>query len=241
MPSTSVPSSNVMTSLSEPPPERDQTLGEEIFNAISHGIGALLAIACLVVAVVFSCFSPHGRVWNIVGTSIYGSTMILLYLFSCLYHAVSQPRAKAVLNYFDHCSIYLLIAGSYTLVCLGGIRPWHPGWAWSIFGVEWLLAILGIVFQCLFINRYRILSNATYLAMGWMMLVALYPIYDAMGPAPLLWIAFGGLFFSVGVYFYMRKEKKFMHAIWHLFVLAGTLVQYFTFLHYIVLHPRVRG
>ena len=163
------------------PAEREQTVGEEIFNAISHGIGALLAIACLVVAVVYSCLSPYRSVWNIVGVSIYGASMFLLYLFSCLYHAITAPRAKAVLNYFDHCSIYLLIAGSYTPICLGGLRAYSPGWGWSIFGVEWLLAILGIVFQCLCINRYRMLSNATYLAMGWVVLIALYPIYKALG------------------------------------------------------------
>lgn len=213
--------------------EREQTTHEEIFNAITHGIGALLAIGCLVVAVVFS--SLDHNVWNIVGTSIYGTTMFLLYLFSCLYHAIVPPRAKAVLNYFDHCSIYLLIAGSYTPICLGGIRPYSPGWAWSIFGVEWGLAIVGIVFQCLFINRYRTLSNATYLAMGWVVLIALYPFYKAMGFWPIFWIGIGGIFYSIGVYFYVRKETKYMHGIWHLFVLAGTLVQYFAVLFYVVL------
>ncbi len=219
------------------PAEREQTVGEEIFNAISHGIGALLAIACLVVAVVYSCLSPYRSVWNIVGVSIYGASMFLLYLFSCLYHAITAPRAKAVLNYFDHCSIYLLIAGSYTPICLGSLRAYSPGWGWSIFGVEWFLAILGIVFQCLCINRYRMLSNATYLAMGWVVLIALYPIYKALGLWPLFWIGIGGVFYSVGVYFYVRKERKYMHAIWHLFVLAGTLVQYFAILFYIVLKP----
>ena len=217
------------------PVERDQTVGEEIFNAISHGIGALLAVACLVVAVVQSCLTPHYSVWNIVGTSIYGATMFLLYLFSCLYHAIVPPRAKAVLNYFDHCSIYLLIAGSYTPLCLGGIRLYSAGWAWSIFGVEWGLAILGIVFQCLFINRFRKISNATYLAMGWVVLIALYPLFKALGFWPIFWIAVGGVMYSIGVYFYMRKETKYMHAIWHLFVLSGTLVHYFTILFYIVL------
>ena len=216
-----------------PSEEREQTVHEEIFNAVTHGIGALLAIACLVIAVV--CSSLRHDVWNIVGTSIYGATMFLLYLFSCLYHAIVPPRAKAILNYFDHCSIYLLIAGSYTPICLGGIRPYSPGWAWSIFGVEWGLAFLGILFQCLFINRYRMLSNATYLAMGWVVLIALYPFYKAMGFWPLFWIGIGGVFYSVGVYFYVRKETKYMHGIWHLFVLAGTLVQYFAVLFYVVL------
>lgn len=218
-----------------PPQERDQTLKEEVFNAITHGVGALLAVACLVIAVIYSCLNHS--VWNVVGTSIYGSTMVLLYCFSCLYHAMIHARAKAVLNYFDHCSIYLLIAGSYTPICLGGIRLYSEAWAWSIFGVEWGLAIVGMIYQCLFINRYRVLSNATYLAMGWVVLIALYPLYKALGFWPIFWIGIGGLFYSVGVYFYMKKETKYMHAIWHLFVLAGTLVQYFAILFYIVLRP----
>lgn len=215
-----------------PPAERDQTIGEEIFNAISHGIGALLAVACLVVGVVHAAWNHD--VWNVVGISIYGATMFLLYLFSCLYHAIVPPRAKAVLNYIDHCAIYLLIAGSYTPICLGGIRLYSPAWAWSIFGVEWGLALAGIVFQCLCINRYQILSNATYLVMGWVVLVAIYPFYKAVGFWPLFWIAAGGIFYTAGVAFYMMKTRKFAHAVWHLFVLAGTLVQYFAILFYIV-------
>ena len=115
--------------------ERPQTIGEEVANAVSHGVGALLAVACLVVGVVFASLNPWRDVWNIVSVAIYGSTMVLLYLFSTLYHALNRPKAKAVLNYFDHCSIYLLIAGSYTPFCLSAIRVYSPGWAWSIFGI----------------------------------------------------------------------------------------------------------
>ena len=215
--------------------ERPQTIGEEIANAVSHGVGAVLAVACLVVAVVFSSIRPYHDVWNIVSVSVYGATMVLLYLFSTLYHALNRPKTKAVLNYFDHCSIYLLIAGSYTPFCLSAIREYSPGWAWAIFGVEWGLAILGMVFQCLFINRFATLSNLTYLAMGWVVLVAVYPLWRAMGLVPVLWVAFGGLLYSLGVAFYAAKKTKWMHFVWHLFVLAGTLVQYFVVLFCIVL------
>ena len=116
-----------------PPSEREQTLGEEIANAVSHGIGAILATACLVVAVVFASIAPHPDPWTIVSVSVYGTTMVLLYLFSTLYHALNRPKTKAVMNYFDHCTIYLLIAGSYTPFCLAGIRPVSPGWGWAIF------------------------------------------------------------------------------------------------------------
>ena len=215
--------------------ERPQTLGEEIANAVTHGIGAILAVACLVVGVVFASVRPWHDVWNIVSVSIYGATMVLLYLFSTLYHALNRPKTKAVFNYFDHCSIYLLIAGSYTPFCLSAIRVYSPAWGWSIFGVEWALAAVGIVFQCLFINRYVALSNLTYLAMGWVVLMAVYPLWKAMGAVPVFWVGVGGLLYSLGVVFYAMKNTKWMHVVWHLFVLAGTLVQYFVILFCIVL------
>ena len=215
--------------------ERPQTLGEEIANAVTHGIGAILAVACLVVGVVFASVRPWHDVWNIVSVSIYGATMVLLYLFSTLYHALNRPKTKAVFNYFDHCSIYLLIAGSYTPFCLSAIRVYSPAWGWSIFGVEWALAAVGIVFQCLFINRYVALSNLTYLAMGWVVLVAVYPLWKAMGAVPVFWVGVGGLLYCLGVVFYAMKNTKWMHVVWHLFVLAGTLVQYFVILFCIVL------
>jgi hemolysin III len=218
--------------------ERPQTLGEEIANAVSHGVGALLAVACLAVGVVFASLEPYRDVWNIVSVAVYGTTMVLLYLFSTLYHALNRPKTKAVLNYFDHASIYLLIAGSYTPFCLGAIRHFSPAWAWSIFGIEWGFAILGIAFQCFFINRFVALSNLTYLVMGWVVLAAVYPLWKAMGAMPVFWIAVGGVLYSLGVVFYVMKRTKWMHFVWHLFVLAGTLVQYFVVLFCIVLNKR---
>lgn len=211
-----------------------QTTGEEIANAVTHGIGAILSLACLTLGVVFAAIDHNP--WNVVAVSIYGVTMFLLYLFSTLYHAITAPRAKRILNYFDHASIYLLIAGSYTPFCLGGIRLYSPGWAWAIFGVEWGLCVAGIVFQCLFIHRYRLLSNASYLLMGWVALIAVYPLWKAMGFWPLFWTFIGGLFYSIGVIFYCMKRVPFMHAVWHLFVLGGTLSQFFVIFRYIVLH-----
>ena len=212
---------------------RSQTPHEEVANAVTHGVGAVLSIVCLCVAVVFAALRKD--VWSVVSVSIYGACMFILYLCSTLYHAVSKPRMKAILNIFDHAAIYLLIAGSYTPFCLAGLRSYSPGWAWSIFGVVWGLAIVGIVFQSLFINRFQILSNLTYLAMGWIVLIAIYPFWRAMGAAAVLWIGAGGVAYSLGVIFYAMKRVKYMHAIWHIFVLSGTLIHYGVVLFYIVL------
>lgn len=212
---------------------RCQSAGEEVANAITHGIGALLSIACLAVAVTFAAIRKD--VWGVVSISVYGASMIILYLASTLYHAIPHPRTKAVMNVFDHASIYLLIAGSYTPFCLAGIRPYSPGWAWAIFGVVWAIAIFGIAFQCMFVNRYPIFSTATYLVMGWIVIIAVYPLWKAMGGTAVLWIGAGGVLYSLGVIFYSLKNTKYMHAVWHLFVLGGTLVQYGVVLYYIAL------
>lgn len=204
--------------------EREQTFGEEVANSITHGVGAVLAIACLVVGVVYAALIPS--VWAVVSMSIFGSCMFILYLCSTMYHAIMSPRAKAVLNIFDHSAIYLLIAGSYTPFCLYFMRAESPGWGWAIFGVIWFLAIVGIVFQSIFINKYRAFSTTTYVLMGWIVIIAIYPLYKSMGLPSVLWIALGGVIYSLGVIFYSMKRIKYMHAIWHLFVLGGTLVHF---------------
>ena len=138
-----------------PPAERAQTMGEEIANAITHGVGAFLALACFVVAVAFA--AVRGDAWRIVSVSIYGLMMFVLYLSSTLYHATVSPRAKAVLNHIDHSSIYLMIAGCYTPFCLVPLRQYSPGWGWGILGAIWVLALLGVVFQCFFLERFEVI------------------------------------------------------------------------------------
>ncbi|MGI5869146.1 MAG: PAQR family membrane homeostasis protein TrhA [Kiritimatiellia bacterium] len=215
------------------PAEREQTPSEEVANAVTHGVGAILSVACLAVAVAFAAVRKDA--WDIVSLSIYGASMFILYLSSTLYHAIPTPRVKAVLNIFDHAAIYLLIAGTYTPFCLSGMRHCSPGWAWSIFGVVWAVAIFGIVFQALFVSKYPRFSTATYLLMGWIVLVAVYPLWKAMGTTAVIWIAVGGVLYSLGVVFYAMKNVRYMHAIWHLFVLGGTLVHYGVILYYIAL------
>ena len=216
--------------------EREQSRGEEIANALTHGVSALLVTACFVVALMLCAF--HHDAWGVVSVSVYGATMVLLFFFSTLYHSFRSPRVKEWLNYFDRASIFLLIAGSYTPYCLMGIRPYSPGWAWAIFGSEWLFALLGIAFGGWLADRHPGLANLVYLAMGWVVVVAAYPIWMALGFWPLFWIAIGGLFYSIGVLFYARKSVKWMHVVWHLFVLLGTLAQFFTILFYLVLRDR---
>jgi len=208
---------------------REQTAAEEIANSVTHGVGLLMSIVCLVVGVGFAVRS--GSPIIVVSVSIYGATLCLLYLASTLYHGLPPGRAKRIWNILDHCAIYLLIAGTYTPYTLGVLSP---GWGWSLFGVIWGLAVAGIVFQALFIHRYRILSTLTYLAMGWLVMVAVYPMWRNLGPHGFLWVALGGACYTLGTVFYAWKNVRFMHAVWHLFVLAGSLLHFLGVFWYVV-------
>ena len=206
---------------------------EELVNAFTHGTGALMSAAGLGVLLVLACL--NGTALHIVSCSIYGLTLVLLYTASTLYHSARSPRLKHAFRIVDRSCIYLLIAGSYTPFCLSAIRHYSPAWAWSIFGVVWAIALFGIVFQILYVSRYPRFSTATYLLMGWIVLIAVYPLWKAMGTVAVAWIAAGGLLYSLGVVFYAMKHIKYMHAIWHLFVLGGTLAHYGVILYYIAL------
>jgi len=213
--------------------EREQTLGEEIVNAITHGIGALLALGCFGTMVAFAAIRENA--YLIVSAALYGLMMFLMYMSSTLYHAAVSSKMRRVLNVFDHNAIYLMIAGSYTPFCLGPLRQYQPGWGWAIFGTIWGLAIVGIVFQSCFINRYRALSTLTYVLMGWVVVIAIYPLWHAVGPMSVLWIGVGGLFYTLGVIFYAWNSLKYAHAVWHLFVLAGSITHFFVILFKVML------
>lgn len=206
------------------------TKNEEIMNAVTHGIGAGLSIAGLVVLVVFA--SMHGDVWKIVGSAIYGASMIVLYTASTLYHSFSKTKAASKLNMFDHISIYYLIAGSYTPFMLVNLRG---GWGWSIFGVVWACAIAGTVLKIIYGNKLRKVSTIIYLAMGWIIIIAIYPFVKNVETGGIILVVLGGLSYTIGVIFYKWKSLPFNHAIWHLFVLAGTVLQFFAVLFYVVL------
>ncbi len=196
---------------------RDQSLGEEIANSISHGIGFLGAVAVTPVLIVSAI--PSGPA-AIVGTSIFGATMTALYLVSCLYHAFPQNRAKRLFQIFDHGAIFLLIAGTYTPFTLSVLRG---AWGWALFGVVWGLALLGVVLKSVGGPKSGRLSTGLYLAMGWLAIVAAKPLYTSLSIGGLFWLLAGGVMYSGGVFFFaMDNRIRYSHFIWHIFVLAGT-------------------
>jgi hemolysin III len=214
-------------------PARAQSPTEEIANAVTHGIGLVLSIGCLCVGVVLAAIRHNP--WTIVSVSVYGATLCLLYLSSTCYHSARNARAKHIWNVLDHSTIYLLIAGTYTPFTLGPLREKAGAWGWSLFGAIWGLALAGIAFQALFIHRWRILSTLTYLLMGWFVAIAIRPLWDAIGRGGVLWIGAGGLCYSIGIVFYLAKNTRYMHAVWHLFVLGGSILHFLGVLFYVVL------
>ncbi len=196
--------------------KRHQTAGEEIANSISHGVGFISAIAVTPILIITAI--PYGGA-AIVGASIFGSTMMVLYLSSTLYHAFPQSKTKRIFQIFDHSAIFLLIAGTYTPFTLGLLRG---GWGWTLFGIVWGVALCGVLIKSIVGTRHSRLSTALYLAMGWLVLIAVRPLWQRMPAWGLFWLLAGGIMYSVGVLFYSMDRFRFGHFIWHLFVLAGT-------------------
>jgi len=201
----------------------------ERFNSISHLVGAALALAGMVVLVVFA--SQQGDPWKIVSFSIYGTSLFLLYTLSTLYHSL-RGRAKDIFRKLDHVAIYLLIAGSYTPLTLVTLRG---TWGWSLFGIIWSLAIVGIVVDSLHRQGSRTVQMVIYLLMGWLILVALYPLVEALPAGGLALLALGGGLYTGGIIFYVIDDRmKHAHGIWHLFVLAGSISHFLVMLFYVV-------
>jgi hemolysin III len=207
---------------------RPQSRGEEIANAISHGVGFALAVASIPVLVIAAL--PHGA-RAVVGAAIFAATASLLYLTSTLYHAITNTRAKHVLRFFDHSAIYLLIAGTYTPFTLGVLRG---AWGWSLLGSIWGLAIFGVVVKSVGGFHMRGLSTALYLAMGWLVIIAARPLYLNVAPWGLFWLAAGGVAYTGGVAFYASRRMPYAHFVWHLCVMAGTACHFVAVLNYSV-------
>lgn len=202
-----------------------QTKGEEIANAITHGLGALLAIAALVLLIVFAAFD--GNVWHVVSFSVFGATLVVLYMASTLYHSLTNQRAKILFRKFDHMSIYLLIAGSYTPFCLTVLNNWI---GWTLFGVVWASAVLGIVLKAFYTGKNERLSTLLYVVMGWAALFAIKPIYDAVSLTTFLLLIGGGMCYTLGTVFFVKDKIRYFHSIWHLFVLGGSVLHFFAVL-----------
>jgi len=205
--------------------KKPQSTGEEIANAITHGIGALLAIAALVVLVVLAAMK--GTVWHVVSFSIFGSTLVLLYFASTLYHSLTFTRARGLFHKFDHISIYLLIAGTYTPFCLTALRGWI---GWTVFGIVWTCAIIGAVIKAISIGSKVRLSTILYVMMGWVILIAIKPLYEAMSFSGFMFLIAGGVSYTLGTIFFMRDQIKYNHSVWHLFVLGGSVLHFFSVL-----------
>lgn len=201
---------------------RAQTRGEEVANAVTHGLGLLASIVAVPVLAIAA--ARRGGGWQTLGAVVFGVTLVLLYLASMLYHAVPHARAKGILRVLDHSAIYLLIAGTYTPFMLGALRG---PWGWSLLGTIWALAVLGIGSKLMLGFRFPRLSTVVYLGMGWLVVVALHPFVTRVSTAGLLWIAAGGLFYTGGVVFYVRDHSmKYAHALWHLCVLGGSVCHF---------------
>ncbi|MFI0435208.1 MAG: hemolysin III family protein [Parachlamydiaceae bacterium] len=203
-------------------------LGDEWANYLTHGIGFILSLVGLIL-LIQNPFQENNY-WRMLNFSIYGGSLVLLYAASTCYHAVRKPYLKKRFRTLDHCAIYLLIAGSYTplsLLALGG------GWGFTLFVIIWCLAFLGIVFKLFFKHRFKALSTALYLFMGWLIIIAAEPLMERFHPSGLFWLLAGGLSYTIGVIFYLLDKRRFYHAIWHLFVLGGSVCHYLAVLLYV--------
>lgn len=207
----------------------NQTLGEEIANAVTHGVGTLLAIIGTVVLIFYA--AANSNVSGIVSASVYGGSLILLYLISTLYHALTNNKAKKFFQILDHCSIFLLILGSYVPICLV-LLP--PQLGWQLLGINLLLTIVGITLNTISLSRWQRLSLLMYVLMGWSVAIALPYLWQMLPVEGLSLLVSGGMAYTAGIVFYADKKHKFMHSVWHLFVLAGSTLHYFFVLYYVL-------
>ncbi len=208
---------------------RQYSLGEEIANAITHGLGVLASIVALVVLVAVSAI--YGNIWHVISVSVYGATLVLLYTASTLYHSLSSTGARHVFKVIDHASIYLLIAGTYTPFTLVTLRG---PWGWSLFVIVWALAVAGVSLEAFWVYRPRWVSGVVYLAMGWLVVVAIRPLLAALPAHGWQLLLAGGLAYTLGVVFYVLKRVPYMHMVWHLFVLAGSALHFFSVLLFVL-------
>ncbi|MDD3244229.1 MAG: hemolysin III family protein [Eubacteriales bacterium] len=210
-------------------PMKLYTRGEEIFNAVTHGVGALLAAGGCALLITFAAIRQD--VWAVVSSAIYGATLIILYVSSTLYHSVTGPKTKAVLRIIDHCVIYLLIAGTYTPYVLVTLRNTV---GWWIFGAIWAAAVLGILMNAINMKKFRVLSMICYVVMGWVIILAIKPLTAALATGGVVLLIAGGVLYTGGILFFALKKFRYMHSIWHLFVLGGSILHFLSILLYVI-------
>lgn len=209
------------------PPKRSS--GEEIANSITHGIGAALGTAALTILVVFAALK--GDAWRVVSFSIYGASLVILYTSSTLFHAFTHEKTKRYFRMMDISAIFLLIAGTYTPITLLPLR--ETGWGWTIFGLIWGMAILGIIFKTFFYGKYEKISIIFYVLMGWLAVIAIKPMLANLPTGLLIWILIGGLSYTIGIIFLAWTKFPYSHTVWHLFVLGGSISHFFGILFYL--------
>ena len=210
------------------------TTGEEIANAVTHVVGSHLGAAMLALLVWQGATSGADVAWKVTSGAIFGFSMIFLYAISSAYHTVTYLPAKRVLHVMDHMAIYFLIAGSYTPFCLVTLRPDHPVLAWAVFGIEWGMAVAGILFKIWTTGRFRYLSTSAYVIMGWVAVAAIVPLIRSLHGLGTMWLATGGGLYTIGCVFYLWKSLPYAHMVWHLFVLAGTICHFFCCLWHVM-------
>jgi hemolysin III len=208
---------------------KDKNLIEEMASGITHGIGLVLSLVGLFALIILSVM--RGNAWHIAGCTTFGITLVLLYAASTLYHTFHTPRLKRILKILDHTAIYLLIAGTYTPFTLVNLRGF---WGWTLFSLVWGLSVFGILWKVFHVERFQIVSTLVYLAMGWVVLIAIRPVLSAVPLRGVVWLVAGGLFYTVGVLFFALKRLPYNHAIWHVFVMAGSICHYFAVMFYVV-------
>ena len=204
-----------------PTPPPPYSLREEVASAVTHGLGVLLSVGAGAVLITLAALTAD--VWTIVGASVFVGTLVLLYTSSTLYHAIPFERARARLRTVDHCAIYGLIAGTYTPFLIGGLRG---PWGWSLFGVVWGLAAVGVVVKLFTTGRFQVVSTLAYVAMGWLAVVATGPLREALPGSTLAWLVAGGVAYTAGAAVYLSRRIPYGHAVWHLFVLAGSVCHF---------------
>jgi hemolysin III len=203
-----------------------QSLREEIANSITHGVGAILSIAGLILLIVFSVL--NGTAWHVVTFAVFGSTAVLLYISSTLYHSLTGKKVKFLFRKFDHMSIYLLIAGTYTPFCLVALNGWL---GWTMFGLIWGCATTGVILKLFYTGKNENLSTSIYIIMGWVGMVGAKPLYEGLPDGSFMLLLAGGLFYTLGTYFFFKDNIRYFHAVWHLFVIAGTTTHFFSIIN----------